>query len=193
MKKILIPFIILGLLPGCAAMVAGTAATTTGVMVAKDRRSAGTMVDDKVIQMKSARAIYRATEHDPNTRISAISYNNRVLLVGEAPSYEMKNHVEQTIRQISKVKHVHNEIAVADPIPVRTQSTDSLITAKIKSEMAVKKDLNANRVKVITEDGVVYLMGLVNPKEETLAVDIARYTKGVKKVVKLFEYENNNA
>lgn len=173
--------------PGCAAMIVGTAAT--GVMVAQDRRTTGTMVEDKTIQIKSMNAIQKIADHDPSIHVNAISYNNRVLLVGEAPSYQIRSELEQTIQKISKVKQVHNEVAIAKPLSPLTHSTDGLITAKIKSEMAIAKNLNPTRVKVITQDGVVYLMGLVKPSEETIAVDIARYTKGVQKVVKLFEYE----
>lgn len=187
MKKLIPLFGILFLLPGCAAVVVGTAATS--VMVAQDKRTAGTIVEDKTIQMKTLRAISNVAGNDPDVHVTAVSFNNRVLLLGQAPTTQTRADIENAVRNIAKVKEIHNEVAIGDPSSPLVQSTDSLITAKIKSEMAITKDIHAGRIKVVTENGIVYLMGLVKPREEEIAVDIARYTKGVKKVVKLFEYD----
>lgn len=186
-KFFLIVIYCLAFLQGCAAVVAGTAATS--VMVAQDRRTAGTIVEDKSIELKALQAIADAGENDPHVHVSAISYNNRVLLIGQAPSQSVRNDIQSAVKKISKVKQIHNEIAVIEPSTVLVRSNDSWITAKIKSEMTVTKNFNPTRVKVSTENGVVYLMGIVKKSEEEVAVDIARHTKGVKKVVKIFEYE----
>lgn len=187
MQKFISVLIIVLLLPGCAAIVAGTAATS--VMVAQDRRTTGTIVEDKSIQMKSLRAIQNVAHNDPHVNVTAVSFNNRVLLLGQAPSHQARTDIENAVRNIAKVRQIHNEVAIADPVNPIIQSADALITAKIKGEMAITKDVSSNRIKVVTEDGIVYLMGLIKPSEEAIAVDIARYTKGVKKVVKLFEYD----
>lgn len=175
------------LLQGCAAVVAGTAATS--VMVAQDRRTTGTIVEDKSIELKALQAIVDASHNNSDVHIGATSYNNRVLLVGQAPSLKIRSEIENAVRKIDKIKQVHNEIVIAPPTSLLTRSHDSWITAKIKSEMIVTKDFNPTRVKVTTEDGIVYLMGIVKKPEEQIAVDIARHTKDVKKVVKIFEYE----
>lgn len=175
------------LLQGCAAVVASTAATS--VMVAQDRRTAGTIVEDKSIELKALQAIVDASYNDSKVHVGATSYNNRVLLVGQVPSYKIRSDIENAVKKIDKVKQIHNEIIVAAPTNVLTRSHDSWITTKIKSEMTVTKNFNPTRVKVTTEDGVVYLMGIVKKPEEQTAVDIARHTKDVKKVVKIFEYE----
>lgn len=184
-KTLAVAFVLLGL-EGCAAMVAGTAAT--GVMVAQDRRTTGTMVEDKSIEVKSFHALNELLKENSKAHVSAISYNNRVLLVGQAPTDHLKNKIEDAVRSVAKVRHLHNEISLAAPTSTLTRSSDGWITTKIKSEMLINKDINPTRVKVVTEDGIVYLMGLVTPQEEQVAVDIARHTKGVKKVVKIFEY-----
>lgn len=179
-------------LQGCAAVVAGTAAT--GVVVAQDRRTTGTIVDDKTVELKSAQSIHQSlNETEKNTHVSVVSYNNRVLLIGQAPSEEIKSKVEEAVRRASEAKQLHNEIQVAAPTSLLTRSSDSLITTKIKSAMLLNRQLNPTRVKVVTEDGVVYLLGIVKPEEEEIAVEIARHTKGVKKVVKIFEYLDENA
>lgn len=175
------------LLQSCAAVVAGTAATS--VMVAQDRRTAGTIVEDKSIELKALQAIADASHSDPQVHVAAISYNNRVLLVGQAPSRKIRVDIENAVKKIDKVKQIHNEIMLTGPTSIPTRSKDSWITTKIKSEMAVTKDFNPTRAKVTTENGIVYMMGIVKKSEEEIAVDIARHTKGVKKVVKIFEYE----
>ncbi len=186
MKHLLI-LILLGLLPGCAAVVAGGAASS--VIMAQDRRTPGTIVEDKSIQLKCMREINEVAEKDPNVHVAAVSYNNRVLLVGQAPNRKVRDEIEQSVKKVAKVKQLHNEIKIAEPTPMLTRSKDSWITTKIKGEMAVTQDFNPTRVKVVTEDGVVYLLGLIKKDEEYIAVDIARHVKGVKKVVKIFEYE----
>ncbi|MCS5710787.1 BON domain-containing protein [Candidatus Berkiella aquae] len=185
-KLLCIP-IVLGLLQGCAAVVAGGAASS--VMMAQDRRTPGTIVEDKSIQLKCTRAIHDVTEEDPNVHVAAVSYNNRVLLVGQVPTRKMRSDIEDAVKRVAKVKQLHNEIQLNSPTPLLTRSKDSWITTKIKGEMAVTQDFNPTRVKVVTEDGIVYLLGLIKKEEEFVAVDIARHVKGVKKVVKIFEYE----
>jgi osmotically-inducible protein OsmY len=159
--------------------------------MANDRRTTGTIVEDKSIQLKAIQAIQKAANDDPDVRVSAISYNNRVLLVGQAPSPKMRAGIVKAVQKVDKVRQVNNEITLDEPPSMLTRSNDSWITTKIKSEMAVTKDLNPTRIKVITENGVVFLMGIVDQEEEMIAVDIARHTKGVTKVVKIFEYEKS--
>jgi osmotically-inducible protein OsmY len=185
--KLLCVPVIFSLLQGCAAVVAGGAASS--VMMAQDRRTPGTIIEDKGIQLKCMRAINNYSEKNPDVHVDAVSYNNRVLLVGQVPSRQMRGDIEQSVKKVAKVKHVHNEIKVDAATPMLARSKDSWITTKIKGEMAVTQDFNLTRVKVVTEDGIVYLMGLIKKDEEFVAVDIARHVKGVKKVVKIFEYE----
>ncbi|MBS0289119.1 MAG: BON domain-containing protein [Proteobacteria bacterium] len=184
----ILPFLLSTLvLQGCAAVIVGSAATGA-IMTAQDRRTTGTMVEDKSIQLKAIQEIQTIANDDPNIHVSAICYNGHVLLIGQVPSRSIRADIESAIRNIAKVEQLHNEIILKEPSTVLQRSTDSWITAKIKSQIAVTKDMNPTRVKVTTEDGIVYLMGIVQPLEEEITVDIARHTKGVKKVVKIFEY-----
>ncbi len=187
---VLVP-ILLAILNGCAAVVASTAAT--GVMVAQDRRSTGTIVDDKGIEFKALQAIHRSLNHEEKSRVSVTSYNNRVLILGQAPSEQVKSKIEETVKRVANAKQIHNEMTIGQPTPFITRTTDTFITTKIKSAMVFNKNFNPTRAKVITEDGIVYLLGIVSPAEEDIAVDIARHTKGVKKVVKIFEYQNQDS
>ena len=171
---------------GCAAVVAGTAAT--GILVAQDRRTAGTIVEDNSIQLKAKNSIRDILTENKSSRVSIISYNNNVLLLGQTPTPDIKNKIEESIRNVAKVKNLHNEIAISGPTSLMTRSSDTWITTKIKSDMILNKDINPTRVKVVTEDGIVYLLGLIKPTEEKIAVDISRHTKGVKKVVKMLEH-----
>lgn len=186
-KSLFTLLVVISFLHGCAAVVAGTAATSA--VVAQDRRTAGTIVEDKSIQLKSAQAIKEVINQNYAVNVDAISYNGRVLLVGQVPSKNIRSAIEEEVRGIEKVRQVHNEITLNSPTSGKTRSTDSWITTKIKSEMALTKKFNPTRVKVVTEDGIVYLLGIINQNEEEIAVDIARHTKGVKRVVKIFEYE----
>jgi len=184
--KILLLLLLPCLLEGCAAVVAGTAVTS--VMVVQDRRTTGTIVDDKTIQIKALQVIHEVGYKKPAVHVNAITYNNHVLLVGQAPTRQMRSLIEKNVRRIERVTQVYNEISVEPATSMKVRAQDSYITAKIKSQMALKK-FNPTRVKVVTENKIVYLMGIVNKQEESIAVDIARLTHGVVKVVKIFEYD----
>jgi osmotically-inducible protein OsmY len=119
-----------------------------------------------------------------------VSYDHIVLLIGQVPDDSVRGRVTALVEALPKVSRVYNQLAVA-PVPSPAQmSQDAWITTKVKSQMVVTKDLNAGQVKVITEDNVVYLMGIVTHDQAQLAVDVARQVNGVDRVVKLFEYTN---
>lgn len=171
---------------GCMPMIATGAAT--GALVLHDRRTAGTVIEDHSIEFKAHRTVSAMLEDIRGARVSTISYNNSLLLIGQVPDTNLRDSIEAELRQMDKVLKVHNEIQIGQPTSILTRSTDSWITAKVKSEMLLSRELDPTRVKVITEDGTVYLLGIVSKPEEEIAVDIARHTKGVRKVVKIFEY-----
>ncbi|MFI4937986.1 MAG: BON domain-containing protein [Candidatus Berkiellales bacterium] len=185
--KIISVISLCGMLYGCGAIVAGTA--VSGAVIGQDRRAASTIVYDKSIQFKAKEVVADVSEGNVKVHVSPVAYNNSVLLVGQVPNKKMRSEIEKEVRRISKVRRVHNEITVGAPPSSLIRASDSWITTKIKSEMAVTQDMNPTRVKVITEDSIVYLMGIVKGEEDEIAVDIARHTKGVKKVVKIFEGE----
>lgn len=189
MKKKLIVLVLCVLIPflgGCAAMVAGTAATS--IVVAQDRRTTGTIIDDNAIELKAKQLIVQNFDETDDFHINVTSYNNHVLLTGQVPTSQIRTKVEVLVENLPKVASLHNELMIAPPISFLNRSADTWITTKIKSSMIFKRKLNPTRVKVLTENGVVYLLGIINHEEEKQAVNIARHTKGVKKVVKMFEF-----
>lgn len=176
------------LLQGCVVpVVAGAAAT--GV-IANDRRSLQTMSDDQQTQYTALTRIQNDPSLTTNSHIVVVSYDHIVLLIGQVPDDSVRGRVTALVEALPKVSRVYNQLAVA-PVPSPAQmSQDAWITTKVKSQMVVTKDLNAGQVKVITEDNVVYLMGIVTHDQAQLAVDVARQVNGVDRVVKLFEYTN---
>ncbi|MDO9371057.1 MAG: BON domain-containing protein [Gammaproteobacteria bacterium] len=177
---------LIGLLQGCAeVMVAGGA---TGVAVAHDQRTAGAVIEDQAIELKVGSAIRGDKELNEQSHINVTSYNGAVLLSGETPGDALRKRAEELASRVEKVKKVHNELAVAAPSSIVSRSSDTLITTKIKSQMVGTKEFDPTRVKVVTENGVVYLMGLVKHAEADVATEIAGHTGGVQRVVKLFEY-----
>ncbi len=172
---------------GCAPLVAG-GAVATSVIVAKDPRTAGTIIDDKGIQMKAGNELYEDEMLGDQVHINVASYNGVVLLTGETPTAEMRARAEQIVSEVDKVRRVHNEITVAAPSSGLTRSSDTLITTKVKTRMVAEKEFDSGRIKVVTENGTVYLMGLVTRQQAAVATEISRSVSGVQRVVRLFEY-----
>ncbi len=172
---------------GCAPLVAG-GAVATSVIVAKDPRTTGTIIDDKGIQMKAGNELYEDEMLGDQVHINVASYNGVVLLTGETPTAEMRARAEQIVSEVDKVRRVHNEITVAAPSSGLTRSSDTLITTKIKTRMVAEKEFDSGRIKVVTENGTVYLMGLVTRQQAAVATEISRSVSGVQRVVRLFEY-----
>ena len=173
------------LLQGCAPLIVAGAATT--VAVVHDRRSAGTIVDDQGLELKVADRLYSDKELVDSTHINAEIYNYVVLLTGEAPSEELKQRAEQLVKEIPKVREVRNEIVVTAPNSFMTRGSDGALTGKVKSVM-IANSFDPLLVTVVSENGTVYLMGLVTRDEAERATDIVRQVSGVERVVKLYEY-----
>ena len=178
------------LLQGCAAVVVGGAAGTA--KASGDRRTLGAQWDDQAIELKAANLLADNKPLSAASKISVYSNNGRVLLVGQTPSEEFKRDAEDRVHKVEGVRHVYNELQIRKPIGFDRQSNDSWITSKVKSQMLVTKGVDSTRFKVITENSVVYLMGLVTRAEADKAIDIARHVSGVNKVVKVFEYVQAN-
>ena len=177
------------LLGGCAAVVVTGAAT--GANAAHDRRTLGAYIDDEGIELKARLAITEDEELYSQVHVNIISVNGVVLLVGQAPTEELRMEIEELTRAIEKVRVVHNELTIAAPNSYMTRSSDSVITAKVKlSLFGIKgqEGFDPTRVKVVTENGIVYLMGILFRSEADAVATEASRVSGVQKVVKLFEY-----
>ena len=171
-------------LSGCAAVAVGGIAGAALV----DRRTTGTIVEDEAIELKINKALFIDENLYKSTHINTVSYNNTVLVTGEVPSDSLLNQVMNIVTKTEKVRHVVNEVVIAKPTSMVSRSNDSLITAKVKANLLKNKDVKGLAVKVVTERGIVYLMGLVTHSEAKAATTIARQISGVQKVVTLFEY-----
>lgn len=173
-----------GNLSGCVPVVAGGAAA--GGLMAADRRTSGAYIDDQAIEIKATRQI----NDQLGTRIHAdvTSYNRNVLVTGEAYDEAAKQTAENIVKGIENVRSVTNELVVGPQSSMSSRSNDAYLTSKVKARMVSENKFPANYVKVVTENSVVYLMGMVTRKEADDAVEIARNTEGVDKVVKVFEY-----
>jgi osmotically-inducible protein OsmY len=185
-RLLLITVASLALLQGCAGVFVAGAATTASI--ANDRRTVGSVIDDQNVELKALNAIASRKDMDKASRISATSVNGKVLLVGQTPYSQYSRDAEQLVAKIDGVRQVYNELRISKPVSFSTQSQDSWITSKIKSEMLTTKGVDSTRFKVVTENGEVFLMGLVTREEADKAVNIARHVSGVRKVIKVFEY-----
>jgi len=183
----LVPFLLLAAavpaFTGCAGVVVAGAGATA--MVADDRRTTGIYVEDENIEWK---ALARINDSFKDSHINATSYNRKVLLTGEVPSEAAKAAVAETVRAIPSVLSVANELAVAGNSSITSRGNDSIITSNVKARMVGNGKFSPNHVKVVTEAGAVFLMGLVTEGEGEAAVAIARSTSGVSRVVKVFEF-----
>ncbi|MGD2112028.1 MAG: BON domain-containing protein [Gammaproteobacteria bacterium] len=176
--------------PGCAPVVVGGAAATGGTM-AYSRRSAGAVLDDEIIEVKARLAILEDEDLNSQIHINIISYNGIVLMVGQAPTEALRARAESIVSGVEKVRMVHNEMTIAAPSSFMTRSSDTVITGKVKTNILGLMEGDDNdglRTKVVTENGVVYLMGLLSRSEADAVTEAARQVGGVQKVVKLFEY-----
>ena len=176
-------------LHGCfPAIVAGGGAA---VLMAEDRRSSGTYLDDQNIELKASKAIsekYSDKKYEDTVHIDVTSFNRFVLLDGEVPDQATKDDIGALALGVVGVRNVQNEIVVGPLTSGSTRTSDAYITSKVKARFTSENKFQPNHVKVVTENSVVFLMGLVKHKEGDDAADIASTTNGVTRVVKVFEY-----
>lgn len=188
-RSLLMAILTVNLLSGCAAFIVGGAAV--GASAVHERRSVGTMVDDEGIEWKIKSAIHDNEPLSSQSHINIISLNGVVLLVGQTPTEALRTQATNLARGVEKVRVVHNEMTIAAPNSYITRSSDAYITSKVKTSLFKVKghdDFDPTRVKVVTENGTVYLMGIVYRSEADDAARQASEVGGVQKVVKLFEY-----
>ena len=172
------------LLPACAPLAVGGAALT-GTMVAIDRRSSGTQLDDQTIEVRAGNRI--SEQMGSRTRVNVTSYNRWVLLTGEVMNARDKELVESVVRQVGNVQQVYNELDIANSPSLSEKAEDTLLTGKVKAALVENKQISASAFKVVSERGSVFLMGRVTQKEADIASQLVRTTKGVKRVVRILE------
>lgn len=155
-------------------------------------RSIGNKIDDQFIAPAVSNEISKAHADlaSPTSHIVVTAYNGVVLLAGQTPRSELKGIAEQATRKVQGVSKIHNEIQILQPTSLLARSNDSLLTTKIKAQMVTDATVPGSRIKVITENGIVYLLGLVSRQEAQQAANLVQSVSGVQKIVKLFQYTN---
>ncbi len=171
------------LLSGCAPLLLG-GAVVGGGLVATDRRTAGTQLEDQGIEFRAAA---RVRELATLGQISVNSYNRVVLLTGEVPNATERARVEDTVGKVENVRGVVNELVVAGNSSLSSRSADTVLATKVKATLVDAQDLSSNAFRVVAERRVIYLMGRVTPREAERGAELASRVNGVERVVKVFD------
>ena len=172
---------------GCT-FVAATAAAVTAIDIVRDRRTTGSYIDDGLIETKAKYELLTNPDLKGTTHFNVTSMNGVALLTGEAPQPEQRTLAVDIVQDIAQVRQVVNEVKIAGKSNLGSRSNDSWITSKVKVRLFDADNLDATRIKVVTESSIVYLMGLVTRIEGDAAAQAARTVTGVERVVKVFEY-----
>ena len=170
--------------------VVGAAAGAAAIAMVYDHRAVGNAIQDTHLANKIAEKIRSEHPMHEESHIEVTAFNNIVLLTGETPKVEWQQEAEALAKSVPGVSRVYNQITIQGPTSSLTRTSDSWITTKIKSEMLATEDLKSSSIKVVTENGVVYLMGIVSHRQAEISIDIARQVSGVQKVVKIFQYKD---
>jgi osmotically-inducible protein OsmY len=187
MRRLAALVVVLALAPllgGCPVVLLGGGAAAVSAI--EDRRTSGTILDDDSIEVTVRRTLRE--RFGDNTHVNVTSFNRSVLLTGEVPDAARRAEIEKIVQGIGNVRSVTNDLQLATPSSLGARANDSLITGRVKTRLLDASNVNPLHVKVVTENGVVYLMGIVTEQEANDAVEVARTTGGVIKVVKVFEY-----
>ncbi len=185
-----LPLLLVGMLGlnGCSNLISAT--SKEPISTHPGKRTIGTMIDDEQLETIAKVNIKKASEALKHAHINVTSYNGVVLLTGQVPDAQQRELAAKTVSALPKTRQVYNELRVQGKTSLLARSNDAWLTTKVKSRLVAEKGLAGRRIKVVTEDGVVYLMGLLSRSEAALASEISRTTGGVQKVVKAVEYIN---
>ena len=177
-------------IPSCIFILGACSPTLSDKPITdnKGSRTLGTLYNDQLIETAAVDAILRASPLLETANVSAVSVNGILLLIGQVPSEDTKVIAGAKARGISNVRKVHNELLVSGPASYVVRTSDTLITTKVKARMVGEAAFPAGRIKVVTENGIVYLMGLVTQVEADWAVKVASNASGIQRIVKVFEY-----
>lgn len=153
-------------------------------------RSIGNKIDDQFVGPEVASAVAKAHTdlNSPNSHIVVTSYNGVILLAGQTPREELKSTAGQAAQRVQGVRKVHNELQIQQPSSLLARSNDSLLTTNIKTQMLASTGVPSTSIKVVTENGIVYLLGIVSHQEANAASNVVQSVSGVQKIVRLFQY-----
>ena len=187
-KRIYLPLMLSAtlLLQSCAGLIIG--AGMGAASVAHDRRTVGTQVDDTTATGRISTAMLKDSALNEQASISVQVFNGTALLVGQAPTQALIQHAEKLASAVKHIKKLHNQIRLGAPIPASIVANDAWLASKVKTSLISDKRIDGLHIEIEVENGEVFLMGLVSAQESNIAVDITRNIKGVKQVIKAFEY-----
>ncbi len=151
-------------------------------------RTPGTVIDDEMLENIVEREIKNSSTEFEGSNIDVVSYNGLVLLLGQVPNQSLKGRATVVAQGLPKVRQVHNELDIGGPISYPARTNDSWLSSKVKTKLIASMEVYGRKVKVVTENGVVFLMGMLPRGEADQAVEIAKTVYGVQKIVKVFEY-----
>lgn len=172
------------------ALTACSDIAMTGAQVVYNRRSLQNNFTDHYLTREAYQALYMRSREFKDAHISIATYNGEILLAGQAPNQWQKDKAVDIVKNIPNTKGVYNLIAVSNPTSTITRMSDAWLTAKVKAKLIASNEVDASRIKVVSENGTVYLMGILPKEEATAAAKIASLTEGVQSVVKVFSYMN---
>ncbi|MFQ3194479.1 MAG: osmotically-inducible protein OsmY [Colwellia sp.] len=185
-KKLFITLSAVLLLQGCVA--AAVVTIISGASAATDERSIGTQLDDQKIEFEAYAKLSKHEALDDNTNLQVISVNRSVLVIGQAPNTYLRDLAIKSINEVKQIIQLHNQIRISNTTSVTTKSNDVWLTSKVKTALFGSDNIDATNIKVVTENGEVFLMGLISEAHADEAVNIARNVSGVNRVFKIFEY-----
>ncbi|MCJ8170681.1 BON domain-containing protein [Atopomonas sediminilitoris] len=176
-------------LAGCSSILSAT--RDDPIVDDRGTRTTGSAIDDSLISTKVDVNVDKAhPDLASQSRVLNVTYNGVVLLIGQVPRAELKDLAARAAQNVQRVKRVQNEITIGQPIGFAARSNDSLLTTKIKTQMLADSNIPGRRITVTTENGVVYLMGLLTRQEADLATGLVQGISGVQRIVRVFEYIN---
>lgn len=170
------------LLQGCVD------AAVTGAQAAYNHSSIQQNASDQYISTQINHKLYVDNQQFDNTNIDVATFHQEVLLTGQVTTDKQRTLAENTVKSIPGVTHVYNLVQISPPTPLLKRASDLWITTKVKTQLIAMNEIEPDKIKVVTENGTVYLMGMVMPEQADIAIDIARNTEGVEQVVKMFTY-----
>ncbi|MGB1172179.1 MAG: BON domain-containing protein [Marinobacterium sp.] len=187
MKKVLATLVMTTtLVTGCSTIVSSSREEPIREDVGN--RTLGNIIEDEAIELKVMVNLSKGSAPLAQSHINVKSFNGQVLLTGQVPNEGVRQEAEQIVGQTREVKRIHNELEIAGPSSTIVRSNDIYLTSRVKLKLLSDKSIEGLRVKVVTENGIVYLMGLVSQREADQAVAIVREVPGVQRIVKVFEY-----
>lgn len=192
-RKVLFIVVLLISLQGCVAFVGGAAVGAAGAVAVFDRRNIKNIFIDNEMSKSISAKLQENQEVTSQCHVVVTTYRKTVLLVGQAPTQELKQEIARIAMKVSGIRHLYNQITLQGPTSNLTRTSDAWITTKVKAALLGTSNLQSGQFKVLTENGTVFLMGVVSHDQAKLAVSVAREVNGVQKVVKVFSYTRDPA